>query len=90
MRFLCFFGNPTKESIKGKPCAWIYVIPTSNANLVDLNQALNVLLFSFLVLRPYDFHDRNKNEILNHVLAKFESVGLKVAVKPDITSTSGR
>jgi pimeloyl-ACP methyl ester carboxylesterase len=80
--------NPTGQPVTGEPCDWIYVIPASNAHLVDLNQALNVLLFSFLVLQPEHFHDRKRNQVLDHILAKFENVGLQVGVKPESAKTS--
>ena len=73
--------NSSEHSIKGKPRDWIYVIPTSNTNLADLNQALNCLIFSFLVLEPEHFHKREENEILDRILSKFERANLTVAIE---------
>jgi hypothetical protein len=75
--------NPSRESIKGKPRDWIYVLPTSDANLVDLNQALNALIFSFLILEPAHFYKREENEILNRILSKFELANLRVIIEPE-------
>ena len=75
--------NPSRESIKGKPRDWIYVLPTSDANLVDLNQALNALIFSFLVLEPAHFYKREENEILHRILSKFELANLTVIIEPE-------
>jgi pimeloyl-ACP methyl ester carboxylesterase len=74
--------NTSTRSITGTHRDWIYVIPTSNANLVDLNQALNALIFSFLVLEPEHFYNRKENEILDRVLQKFERANLRVTIEP--------
>jgi pimeloyl-ACP methyl ester carboxylesterase len=74
--------NPSRDSFKGKPCDWIYAIPTSNAALAELDQAFKCLLFSFLVLEPQQFCKREENEILDRILSKFERAGLKVTVMP--------
>jgi pimeloyl-ACP methyl ester carboxylesterase len=80
-RICLLLKNNGKGSQNGAVREWIYVDPNEDANITELIETLNCLIYSFLLLGSERFRNEEDNQILKKIRQKFKNVGLNVNIE---------
>jgi pimeloyl-ACP methyl ester carboxylesterase len=84
------FENRGQAASGAAQMEWLYADPHADANLSDLSEALNSLIFSYLVRNPEGFRKLGGDKVLERIAGKFKGEGLEFRYLPPETAMQDR